>query len=364
MKRLFILFCVVALLSGCSITANAESDYAALVENSGFEELTKEQPKEIQEYFRKYDIDYTAQSVKSLSAGTLFNIIFDFFSSGSEKVVAALAVNIAVMLLWAVFYTFATDNVSGVNIAFTALLVLCTVVPVLGTITAVANAVKAGGVFMLSFVPIYFGIAAAAGEVSAAATSGALLLAAAEVTVQIIAFGSVPIASAQLALAVSGSLCEISPALRLSSALKKTVGYIMTFAFTVFLALLSIQTAINSAADTVTLKTLKFMVGSFVPVAGSALSETVSVLGSSIKILQSGVGVYGIFAVLFTVGPTAAQLIVWRIGLYISRVAAEMLGVPQAAKTVAAVDDTLSLLLGVILFVGALFIIALAVTLR
>ena len=41
-----------------------------------------------------------------------------------------------------------------------------------------------------------------------------------------------------------------------------------------------------------------------------------------------------------------------------------MLGVPQAAKTVAAVDDTLSLLLGVILFVGALFIIALAVTLR
>jgi stage III sporulation protein AE len=137
----------------------------------------------------------------------------------------------------------------------------------------------------------------------------------------------------------------------------------MTFAFTVFLALLSIQTAINSAADTVTLKTLKFMVGSFVPVAGSALSETVSVLGGSIKILQSGVGVYGIFAVLFTVGPTAAQLIVWRIGLYISRVAAEMLGVPQAAKTVAAVDDTLSLLLGVILFVGALFIIALAVTL-
>jgi hypothetical protein len=72
----------------------------------------------------------------------------------------------------------------------------------------------------------------------------------------------------------------------------------------------------------------------------------------------------GIFAVLFTVGPTAAQLIVWRIGLYLSRVAAEMLGVPQAAKTVAAVDDTLSLLLGVILFVGALFIIALAVTLR
>lgn len=364
MKRLFILFCVVALFFGCSITARAESDYVALVEKSGFGEFLEKQPKEIKEYFRKYDVDYSAQSVNALSGATLFNIIGDFFTSGTKRVAAALAVNIAVMLLWAVFYTFSTDNVSGVNIAFTALLVLCTVVPVLETITAVSGAVKAGGVFMLSFVPIYFGIAAAAGEVSVAASSGALLLAAAEVTVQIIAFASVPVASAQLALAVSGSISEISPAVRLSSALKKAVGYIMTFAFTVFLALLSIQTAINSAADTVTLKTLKFMVGSFVPVAGSALSETVSVLGGSIKILQSGVGVYGIFAVLFTVGPTAAQLIVWRIGLYISRVAAEMLGVPQAAKTVAAVDDTLSLLLGVILFVGALFIIALAVTLR
>ncbi len=364
MKRLFILFLAVVLILCCSVTARADSDYEALLESSGFEQLIDEQPRELQEYFEKYDIDYTRESVNGLSGGTLFNIVGDFFMSGTERVAAALAVNIAVMLLWAVFYTFSADNLSGVNIAFTALLVLCAVVPVLGVITAVSNAIKAGGVFMLSFVPIYFGIVAAAGEVSAAASSGAMLLAAAEVAVQIIAFGSVPIASAQLALAVGGAIGEISPALRLSSALKKAVGYIMTFAFTVFLALLSIQTAINSAADTVSLKTLKFMVGSFVPVAGSALSETVSILGSSIKILQSGVGVYGIFAVIFTVGPTAAQLIVWRIGLYISKTAAEMLGVPQAVKIVSAVDDALSLLLGVILFVGALFIIALAVTLR
>lgn len=361
MKKLLILIFAASFLFLGGITAFADGEYDLLLENSGFPELLEETSPEIKNLFQKYNIDYTAKSINEITGQTLFNIIIDFFSSGTKNVVSAVALSLAILLLWAITAAFSSENAAGVNLCFTALLVLSSVVPVLGLITAVSAAIKAGGVFMLSFVPIFFGITAAAGEASTAASSGALLLAAAEVTVQIIAFLAVPVASAQLALSIGGSLSDVSPALKLSIGLKKAVGYIMTFTFTVFLALLSIQTAINSATDSVSLKTLKFMVGSFVPVAGSALSETVSVLGGSIKILQSGVGIYGIFAVLFAVGPTAAQLILWKLGLWVSKTAADMLGVSAATKIAEAVDNTLSLLLGVILFVGALFIIALAI---
>lgn len=365
MKRIFIFLAVLSLFC---IQASAETLYEQTLEGSGFEKVERTLGGATREYLEEYGIDpYNSDWIKQLTAGNLFTIIFDFLKSGAGNLGGALAVNIAVLLLWAVCGTF-TDAASaaggGVNTAFTAILTLSIIVPVLRLITSVSSAIKAGGVFMLSFVPLFCGITAATGNVATAAGSSALLLTAAEVTVQIIAFLIIPIASAELALAVSGSFSDVSPAMRLSLSIKKATGYIMTLTFTVFLGLLSIQTAISGAGDSVSLKAVKFMVGSFVPVAGSALSETISALGGSVKILQSGVGVYGIFAVLFTVLPVAAELILWRFTFFVGKAAGDMLGVGAGTKIITAVDNTVALLLGTILFVGALFIIALAVVLR
>ncbi len=365
MKRILIFLVVLSLFC---IPVSADTLYEQTLEGSGFERVEQALDNSTREYLEKYGIDpYNPDWIKQLTAGNLFTIIFSFLKSGAGNLGGALAVNIAVLLLWAICGTFTdADSAagSGVNTAFTAILTLSIIVPVLRLITAVSSAIKAGGVFMLSFVPLFCGITAATGNVATAAGSSALLLTAAEVTVQIIAFIIIPIASAELALAVSGAFSEVSPAMRLSLSIKKATGYIMTLTFTVFLGLLSIQTAISGAGDSVSLKAVKFMVGSFVPVAGSALSETISTLGSSVKILQSGVGVYGIFAVLFTVLPVAAELVLWRFTFFIGKTAGDMLGVGVGTKIISAVDNTVALLLGTLLFVGALFIIALAVVLR
>ncbi len=364
MKRILAVFVFICIFS---FPAAADDLYEESLKSAGFEQVEDSLSDSARDYFRKYNIDaYDPNWVTEISGGNMFTVILDFFKNGTNEFKGALAVNIAVLLLWAVFGTFSDGAVAlgGVNTAFTAILTLSITVPVLRLITSVSAAIKACGMFMLSFIPVFCGITAASGNMQAAAGGSTLLLMAAEVTVQIIAFIIVPIASAELALAISGVLSEVSPALRLSTSLKKATGYIMTLTFTVFLGLLSVQTAINSAADSVSLKTVKFMVGSFVPVAGSALSETISTLGSSVKILQSGVGVYGIFAVLFTVLPVAAQLILWRLTFWAGKTASDMLGVPMGSKIIGAVDSTAALLLGVLLFVGALFIIALAVLLK
>ena len=365
MKRIIVFLIVLSLFC---VQANAETLYEQALDKAGFEKVEQSIDKDAKKLLENYGIDpYNTDWIGELTAGNLFTVIIDFLKSGVGSMGSALGANIAVLLLWAVFGTFANDlkTANGaVNIAFTAILTLSVTVPVLKLITSVSAAIKAGGVFMLSFVPLFCGITAATGGITTAAGSSALLLTAAEVTVQIIAFVIIPVASAVLALAIAGAFSEVSPAMRLSLALKKAIGYVMTLTFTVFLGLLSVQTAISTAADSVSLKTVKFMVGSFVPVAGSALSETISTLGSSVKILQSGVGVYGIFAVLFTVLPVAAELVLWRFAFFIGKTAGDMLGVGEGTKIISAVDATVALLLGTLLFVGALFIIALAVVLK
>ena len=364
MKKLFTILLFICLFT---FPVSADSLYKDSLEASGFNEVYNNTPKDITRFLEENDIDaFSADFVTDLNTENLFSVIISFFKQGASGLGGTLALNIATLLIWGVYRCFSQKDAAndGINIAFTTVLSLSLAVPIIKLITATASAVKAGGVFMLSFLPVFFGVTAASGAVQTAASANLTLLFACEITVQIIAFCVVPISCAELALSISGIFSDMSPAFKLSATLRRTSTYLLTLTFTVFLGLLSVQTAITSAADTVSLKTVKFVVGSFVPVAGTALSETVSTLGSSIKILQNGIGVYGIVVVLLTVLPTVATLFLWRIIIFASKITAEMLDLPKAVKLSSAIDGTLSMLLGVILFVGALFIISLAILLK
>ncbi len=364
MKK-FLTVLIVILLS--SFPVSADDLYEVSLEASGFNDIYDSAPENVTDFFESNDIDvFSPDFVSDLSSKNLIFVIFDFLKNGIDDFGGTLCLNIAILLLWAIYSCFAEKDYvnGGVSTAFTVILSLSLTVPIIKLITATGAAIKSGGVFMLSFLPVFFGVTAASGAVQTAASGSLTLLLACEITVQIIAFCVVPIACAELALAVSGVFSDMSPAFKLSSTLKRICTYVLTLTFTVFLGLLSVQTTISAAADSVSLKTAKFVVGSFVPVAGTALSETISTLGSSVKILQSGIGVYGIIAVILIVLPTAAALLTWRLILFACKTAAEMLGIQKAVKLTSAVDSTLSLLLGVLLFVSALFVISLAILLK
>lgn len=356
---------VIILIFALTFPVSAEGLYGEFYEASGMNEVYENTPEAATDFFKEYELDPTSPNFASdLGGKNLFSILFSYLKNGADLIIGSVCANFAIILLWALYSCFAENKKYGIDTAFIVVLILNMCAPIISLITATGAAIKSGGMFMLSFLPVFFGVTAASGAAQTAATSGMTLLLACEVTVQIIAFAVIPVASAQLALAVSGTLSDTSPANKLAISLKKASTYLLTLTFTIFLGLLSVQTTIGAAADTLSLKTTKFVVGSFIPVAGTALSETISTLHSSIKILQNGIGVYGIVVTLITVLPTVAALLSWKLALFLSKTAADMFGLPIAAKLVSSVDDTISMLLGVLLFVSALFIISLSLVLK
>lgn len=356
---------VLILICALTIPVSAEGLYNEFYEVSGMNEVYENTPETATEFFKEYNLDPASPDFTSdFGAQNLFSILFSYLRNGADLIIGSVCANFAIILLWALYSCFAENKKTGIDFTFIVVLILNMCAPIISLITATGAAIKSGGMFMLSFLPVFFGVTAATGAVQTATGSGTTLLLACEITVQIIAFAVIPVASAQLALSVSGTLSDISPAQKLALSLKKASTYILTFTFTVFLGFLSIQTTISGAADSLSLKTTKFVVGSFIPVAGSALSETISTLHSSVKILQNGIGVYGIAVTLITVLPTAAALLSWKLTLFLSKTATDMFGLPIATRLISAVDDTLSMLLGVLLFVSALFIISLSLVLK
>ncbi len=79
----------------------------------------------------------------------------------------------------------------------------------------------------------------------------------------------------------------------LKSCLKWGTGLLLTL----YGAVIAIQSQAAGAFDTVAGKTVKYAVGSFVPVVGGALSDSLEMVGTSARAIKSALGISGIIGV-------------------------------------------------------------------
>jgi stage III sporulation protein AE len=73
---------------------------------------------------------------------------------------------------------------------------------------------------------------------------------------------------------------------------------LLTFFFGFLALILGYQSTIAAGADTLGARTVKFTVGSTVPLVGGALAESVRTLAGSIAVLRATVGTVGILCVV------------------------------------------------------------------
>ena len=76
-----------------------------------------------------------------------------------------------------------------------------------------------------------------------------------------------------------------------------------------FTGLLSIQTQLQTGADTLAVKGLKFGASKFIPIAGGMLSDSIKTVTSSVTAIKSVAGVAGIVVIISTVIPPLCVLI-------------------------------------------------------
>ncbi len=366
MKRIIIFFILLPIFI-LPVSATGSDSYKEQLELSGFDNVEESLPEQAQKFFTQNTIDpYDENWTSKITTNTILDEIISFIESGGKKPLKAFAEILAVLILFAAAQSFSDDSQgikTSLNYIFSAIICLTVTVPILGVINAAASAIKGTSVFMLSFIPVYAGILTAGGSAAKAAGMSSLLLTAAEGAVQLTAFVIVPFMSAYLALGIASGVSPLVKDSGICETLKKIAMWIMSLMFTVFVGLLSIQTTISATADSVGIRTLKFMVGSFVPVAGTALSEALTTVTGSMKMIQGTVGIYAILAVALGVLPIIIELLLWRLTIMLSSLASAVLSIPRVPSVLKAIDSTIAVIIGVVLFISALFVISLGVVL-
>lgn len=315
-------------------------------------------PQDTKNLLDSENIDFNVS--ERLDAAGFFDLILRFFREGLSAPLSATVKTLGVFLICAIMNSYSAENKLSSTVNSVTLLgsTMVLAVPIYEIITAAGQMIKGASVFMTAAVPVFAAVKGTSGKTVSIGGSSAVLLAACGLLSYVCSFVIVPFMNGYLAMGICSSFGTSSPLLSVMNGIKKTSMWILSLSVTVFLFILSVKGVGGKAADTLAMKTAKFVLGSTVPFVGNLLSESAAGVAAGLSAMSGTVGIYIIVAVVVMTLPLLCQLICWRLCLMVIKYTASLFSIPESASPVSAMENVISLLLGFCLLSVALIIIS------
>jgi stage III sporulation protein AE len=329
--------------------------YREQMELSGADALPEELPNDTRLLLEGMGVEGADwESVQALSPGQIFMQIVQMVQGEWKGPLSAGLQVIAVMLLCALMegmkLSFGESPLGGVIGAVSTLCVCGIIItPIVSCIHAAATVIQGAAGFMLCYIPVLAGIMIAGGQTVSGASYQLLMVGAGEVLSQLASGFLVPLLSIFLGLSIVSSL---APRLNLGGICEmfsKVTKWVLGLAMTVFTGLLTVQSLVGTAADNAGTRTAKFVLSSFVPVVGGALSEALNTVQGCVKLLKSGVGAFGILAAGFIFLPVLLQCLLWMASTSVCAYLGDMFGLGQLSSLLRAAGKVVGVMLAILL---------------
>jgi len=248
---------------------------------------------------------------------------------------------------WEIFHVVAGVFVTGAVIT-----------PIVECIFETVEVIREFSYFILSFIPAFAGVVASAGQPVTSAAYNLFLFWMCQISSQLITDILVPLICGYLALSVISVICPRMSLGRLTSAIKSFVIWALGLMLTVFIGLLTVQSAISSSGDAAAAKTAKFVVGSLIPVAGGALADMLIAAQGCIQIVKGAVGAFGVAVTLFTFLPVLLKLAGWYIAISLSAAAGELFGTDKLGTLLRAVGGAIGIMIAIVIYYALTVVIS------
>lgn len=369
MNRLIrIVIFTIVLIGFTAFSASAENSldeiYNEQLEASGAEDLWNSIPAETRQFLYNIGITgFNADSITEIKPDNVTDSLLTLLKESAAGPFRAAGVLLGIVLLYALMegtrQTVKEESISkifGVICAITACAAL--IVPISVCIKDVSKAAESTSVLMISFVPVYAGVMLVSGQAVSAASYQTVMLFAAELISLVATKLIVPLMTVSLALSLTGS---VTPGIKLGSAgglINKSCGWLLGLTSTIFVGLLSVQELVGAAADTVTVRAIKFSLGAFVPVVGSTLGEAFNSVKSCLSLLKSTLGGFGIISTVLIILPPLIECVLWLLSLSFCTMAAEIFSLDSVASLFKAAQGVLKTLIGVLAACSMFIIVA------
>lgn len=230
--------------------------------------------------------------------------------------------------------------------------------PVVESMERCIHALQNSAVFLLSLIPVLCGILTAGGQIATASGYQLLLFSVCQLLSQLAVSTVLPLLRVYFAVSILSSVFPQVGLQSICSGIKQTICWGLGIVTTMFVAFLSLQTFVTSNVDVVTLKASRFLMGSFIPVVGSILSEAFGAAQGCMTLLKGTVGSFGILVALCTMLPVLLQIILWYFVTWAAVQLSNMLHVQELSSVLKSANNTFAILLALLLCFLLLIVVA------
>lgn len=323
-------------------------------------------PETVRENLPVNDDDISSQSDISGKFG--FGFFFEFIKNTLRSIIFPLTVTAATVLgaviLSSVMHKLAKSSDSRNADVISAVICVAVCLTVFNSglldiekikffFTSVSNLATA-------ILPIMTALLVYSGNVSASIVNSGSMTVFSTVIEYLFSKVVVPLTVASMTLAVVGCVLSESTSFSLSAFLRKFSNFITLVSMTVFTFVLAVQTSLARSADTVGVKTVKFVIGSFVPIVGGAVSETINAVDAGLSYIKTTCGTLAIIVIFFMVAPPLVSLLASKLVFSLSSSVASILGCETESKLLSELSSVTDCFSSLIISSAAVFILILS----
>lgn len=343
------LFAVLSLLCGAKAYAiTDENDISEeILKASGADSINTEY---VQEYLDEYGISLNdADSVSNIGITTVLKAMASIFAEKAQLPLKLFCTSLGVIFITAALgactnrQTFNCHSVATIaNAAF-----LCPYFRQCLEMTC--KALCDGAEFFGGFVPVFSAITLFSGFGGVSSVYSSAMLSFCAIASLVSQHILMPALSCLLALSIVNAASPVLNLTSLISGAKRLTTAALLLITVIFVGLLSLQTTLASSADSLSMRTSKYIVSSSIPIVGSAVGEAYSSVVAGIGVIRASTGVFGVLCVAFICLPVLAFCFATYLSVKSAGVVAEFFGIDELKSLFFGVANVLSIALAVLI---------------
>ena len=368
MKKVFIFISVFIFLSFTCYADDATDKIISSLDGelSNFEASI---PNEIKELLPKDFFNGSYDSASSLNQQDFLEIIGNVLLANLPSILKSFSLILVLIIISSVLNLmkqgFQNDSLgksfnlcSSLCISafvFTAVSsILTSTVSYINTLCSVMNAIT----------PVISGIYIMTGNISSAAVSSSGIMLFITLLQNFVVIAIIPIIKICMCFSIIKSISTEIDVSGFSKIIKNTFTTILIFTMTVFSFVMSCQSVLAQGNDSLSLRTAKFAVGSFIPIVGASVSEALKTVSSSLSVVKGSVGVIGIIIIAIITLPALISLYLNKLSFDICTGISKSLSCSNEASVTEEASSICSFLLSIVAITCVLFIFSITIFLK
>lgn len=323
----------------------------------------------LEEDFRALFGSDVISTVKSIINGDFQGSFTDFLtvmSKGIGKSILDVLPMVLTIVAVAIIYSLLEGLSSGfvqqptkklIYFATYSAIILVVMVEVGSIISLTTNTITSIKSVMEGIFPTLLTLVTLLGGVNSSAVFKPMMVTLSTFITSFIANIIIPFFIASIAFSVIGNLTKSVKLDRLTGFFKSSATYVLGGVFSLFIAFLTFQGLTGGVIDSISIKTAKFAIQSYVPILGGYLSDGFDLMLASLVLIKNSLGIISLLMILSVIALPTIKIAVLSLGLKLASGIIEPICDNKFSKMLHSISTNLTLLIVSLVGVGFMFLL-------